>query len=408
MKILHILETSVPDLAGYTIRAKYIVVNQLKSGLEPVVVTSPFFKGGEADVREENINGIKYYRTNFIKRPFGGGRLSRYMSRYRMVGEYKAALLAIARAEAPDILHAHSSYTNGHAANYVSARTGIPSIYEMRTLWGESAVVEDGLRPGSLKYRMLWRLELDAARRANGVITISEGIKEAIAARGIDRGKISILPNGVDTSLFPPVDKDRGLAAKHRLDGAFVIGYIGSIRKLEGLKYLVEAFREIHRERPTARLLVVGDGPERDAVERLARRLLAPGSYTFTGTVPHKDILSYYSLIDVFVFPRIDARINRTVTPLKPLEAMSAGKVCVGSNVGGLEELIRDGFNGLIFRAEDSDDLAAKITGLIEDRDLYSRLRSNGMEWVRAEREWSVLIPIYMEIYRKILEKGAS
>lgn len=406
MKILHVLETSIPDLVGYTIRAKYIVENQKKHGMDPVVVTSPFFKGEYRGARKENINNITYFRTNHIKRPESNmNKIVSYLTRAKMMNRYKRSVLEIVQNEKPDIIHAHSSYTNGLAANYASAQTGIPSIYELRSLWGESAVVDEGLRADSLKYRMIWRLELKAIQNATRVIAISEGIKREIVSRGISDGEIDILPNGVDTGIFQPRDKDGQLLAKYGLKDHFVIGYIGSIRKLEGLKYLIKAFREINKNEPRTILLIVGEGPERSSLQDMSKELGIADKIIFTGKVPHDEILNYYSVIDVFVFPRINAKINQAVTPLKPLEAMSMGKVCIGSNVGGLMELIKDGYNGLLFECEDEHALADKVIQLMNDHALYNKLRLKGMEWVGKERDWDVLIPRYKEIYQKIMNK---
>ncbi|RJQ55307.1 MAG: glycosyltransferase [Nitrospiraceae bacterium] len=404
MKILHVLETSIPDLAGYTIRAKYIVENQKKHGINPVVVTSPFFKGGGLQTGKENINGITYFRTNHIRRPEKDmNKVASYLTRVKMLNMYKKAVLEIVQSEKPDIIHAHSSYTNGLAANYASAKTRIPSIYELRSLWGESAVVDEGLKPDSLKYRMIWRLEMKAIQNASGVIAISEGIKREIVSRGIPGAKIDILPNGVDTGNFRPAEKDDELLARFGLEDHLVIGYIGSIRKLEGLKHLIKAFREINLREPMTVLFIVGEGTEKNNLEVMSKELGLTGKVIFTGRVPHDEILNYYSVIDVFVFPRINAKINQAVTPLKPLEAMSMGKVCIGSNVGGLMELITDGYNGLLFECENEDALVDKIMRLMKEPALYEKLKANGMKWVREEREWKVLTPRYEEIYEKLI-----
>jgi len=405
MKILHVLETSLPNLVGYTIRAKYIVENQRLHGLDPVVVTSPFFRNGNPEIRLEEINEIKYYRTNHIRKPDSkGNKMVSLWTRFRMIQRYKKAVLDIAKKEKPDIIHAHSSYTNGHAANYVSRKLGIPSIYELRSLWGESAVVEDGLSPNSFKYKMVWMLELRAMKEATRVIAISQGIKDEIVLKGIDAGKIDIVPNGVDTTIFQPQEKDTQLLNELRLDDAFVVGYIGSIRKLEGLSLLLNAFQMINQKNPKIKVLIVGNGPERKALQEKAQGLNLQG-VVFTGEIPHSEILKYYSAIDLFVFPRINAKINQAVTPLKPLEAMAVGKVCLCSNVGGLTELIKDDYNGMVFNIGDADDLAYKILSISADKVKYTGLRKNGLDWVIRERDWSALIPRYREIYKNALEE---
>lgn len=405
MKVLHVLETSIPHLAGYTIRSKYIVEHQKKHGIEPVVVTSPFFRGKTAGGKREEIGGTRYYRTNHIRKPDAGqNKILSYWTRFRMLEKYRREVLEIALEEKPDIIHAHSSYTNGQAANFVSRRMGVPSIYELRSLWGEAAVVENGLKPGSMKYRTVWNLELAAMKGAAEVIAISEGIRNEIVKRGISPRVIDIIPNGVDTSVFSPRDRDPGIVREHDLKDSFVIGYIGSIRKLEGLSLLLEAYRTVKREVGQTSLLIVGDGAERDALCRTAREL-GLDDVVFTGNVPHDDIRGYYSVIDLFVFPRIDAMINQAVTPLKPLEVMAAGKVCLCSDVGGLTEMVRDGYNGMVFNTGDAADLARKILSICNDRKRYDMLAANSIDWVKNERDWALLIPKYMKIYQKVIER---
>lgn len=401
MKVLHVLETSVPELVGYTVRGRYIVAHQRRLGLEPVVVTSPFFQGATGQDTEV-IDGITYYRSNHIRRPNKEQqKLAAYWTRFQMLRRYREFVAEIARREHPDVIHAHSSYTNGLAARHASQRAGIPFVYELRTLWGESAVVEDNLAPNSLKYQAVWRLELGVMRKANRVVAISQGIRDAIVERGIDPQKIDIVPNGVDTGIFVPQSADEELAKILGLTGCFVVGFIGSLRRLEGLDLLVEAFRAIWRQEPRARLLIVGDGPERSRIEALARDVGLDEVIRCTGLVPHGDVLRYYSLMDILVYPRIDARINHTVTPLKPLEAMAMGKVCLASDVGGLKELVEDRVTGLLFSRGDAADLADKILLLAADQNLRDRLALHGQVAVRKGREWSVIASRYADIYRR-------
>jgi len=401
MKVLHVLETSAPELVGYTIRGQYIVKHQRRSGLEPLVVTSPFFRGADGQ-RTDDIDGVQYFRSNHIPRPDKTqARPGAYWTRMNMVRRYREFVAEVARSQRADIIHAHSSYTNGIAARYASKRLGIPFVYELRTLWGERAVVEDGLSPTSIKYRLVWHLELGVMRRANMVVAISRGIQDAIAERGIDVGKVVIVPNGVDTEVFVPRPPDGSLVEALDLAGCFVVGFIGSLGRLEGIALLIEAFGEVRRRQSRARLVIVGEGPER---ERLGKLVAAAGLsevVRFTGLVPHDQILRYYSVMDVLVYPRIDARINQTVTPLKPLEAMAMGKTCLASDVGGLKELVDDGVTGTLFARGDVRDLTEKILLLGSDRDLRDRLSARAQVAVRRDREWSAIASRYADIYRR-------
>ena len=374
--------------------------HQRRLGLNPLVVTSPFFRGAD-DRRTDDIEGVRYFRSNHIPRPDKTkGRLAAYWTRVNMVRRYREYVAEVARSERPDIIHAHFSYTNGIAARYASKRLGIPFVYELRTVPGGGAVVEDGLDSKSLKYWMVWRLELGVARRANMAIAISRGIRDAIVERGVNPEKVVIVPNGVDTEVFVPRPTDLALAESLDLTGCFVVGFIGSVRRLEGLALLIEAFKEVHRREPRARLLIVGEGPERHRLVASAADAGLGNVVRFTGLVPHDEILRYYSVMDVLAYPRIDALINQIVTPLKPLEAMAMGKVCLASDVGGLKELIDDGVTGVLFERENVRDLTEKILLLASDRELRHRLSSQALVIVRRDREWSAIVSRYSDIYR--------
>lgn len=403
MKVLHVLESSIPDTGGYTIRAHAIVDYQRRLGLEPVVVTSPLFPARDSVVTLEHYDGVPHYRTNRIPAPASTrSKLQSYGVRAMMLTRYRRAVLEIARRERPDVLHAHSSYTNAYAALLAARRLGLPLLYEVRTLWGESAVVEDGLRPDSWKHQFIWHLELGAMRRAGLVVPICRGIREELIRRGIPPGKLEVVPNGVDSSRFTPGLRDAARARSMGLDGCFVIGFVGSIRRLEGLATLLAAYGICRSQRSRIGLVIVGDGPERKALEAQALRLGLPG-VLFTGNVPHAEVSAWYSVMDILVYPRIKAVINERVTPLKPLEAMALGKVCLGSDVGGLIELIRDGETGVVFRSGDPGNLAAAVLALMDDRTRLERLGRAALEFVRRERDWSAIVPRYRDLYARLV-----
>jgi PEP-CTERM/exosortase A-associated glycosyltransferase len=409
VKVLHVLESSIPDTGGYTIRARAIVDFQKRSGLEPAVVTGPIFPSKNPSVTLEHFDGVPYYRTNHIPAPASAkSKLASYGLRAMMFSRYRRAVLDIAERERPDVIHAHSSYANAYAAFPAARRLGIPLVYEVRTLWGESAVIEDGLRHNSLKHRLVWQLELGAMRGADLVVPIARGIRSELVRRGIPSSKLEVVPNGVDSTRFIPGVRDAARALAAGVDGSFVLGFVGSIRRLEGLTTLLAALAICRGQGRNMRLVVVGEGPERKVLQAEAERLGLTG-VTFTGNVPHTDVASWYSIMDVLVYPRMRAVINERVTPLKPLEAMALGKVCVGSDVGGLTELIHDGETGVVFRADDAGDLAAKLMGLMDDRSRMERLRHTALEFVRRERDWRSIVPRYLELYNRIISvKGAS
>ncbi|MBS0394293.1 MAG: glycosyltransferase [Proteobacteria bacterium] len=403
MKVLHVLEKSLPDTGGYTIRARAILEQQRRDGLDPVVVTSPLMPLPDSSVRSEVLFGIRHHRTSYIPTPAQAPhKLASYAYRVSMMRRYRAAVMEIVAAERPDVIHAHSSYLNPLASLPAARRFGLPLVYEVRTLWGESAVVEDGLDTQSWKYKMVWWLELKAMRQADAVVPIARAIQDELARRGIDAAKMTVVPNGVDSGRFVPRARDEERARTYGLQGKFVVGFIGTMRRLEGLSTLVEAYAALGARRSQIALVLVGDGPDRPDLLRLAQRL-GLGEILFTGNVPHEEVASWYSVMDVVVYPRIRATINERVTPLKPLETMALGKVCIASDVGGLLELVRDDETGVIFAAGDAPALARAITALADDPRRLERLGAAGLEYVRRERDWSAIIPRTRQLYEQLI-----
>jgi glycosyltransferase involved in cell wall biosynthesis len=218
----------------------------------------------------------------------------------------------------------------------------------------------------------------------------------------VSADKISVVPNGVDTSVFVPREPDAKLAARLGLTGKMVFGYISTIRRLEGVEYLVKAMPEIVKSIPNAGCLIVGDGDYAPQLRALVNQLGLQNKVILTGRVHHEEILAYYSLIDVFVVPRPNFRVNNLVTPLKPLEAMSMAKPLLVSGVGGLTELVQDGQTGLIFKPEDIGDLAAKATALGQSSELRERLGEEARRYVVRECDWTSVIGVYQERAMKL------
>ena len=177
-------------------------------------------------------------------------------------------------------------------------------------------------------------------RRAAGIVTLSETMREDILARGgISPEVVTVVPNAVDIAGFTPGPRDEALAQTLGIEpDETVIGYISSFTSYEGIVYLIEAAALLRERGRKVRLLLVGDGEDRANLEAAAERtgLAADGGVIFTGRVPHREIARYYRTIDVFVVPRTNDRVSQLVTPLKPYEAMAMEKALVVSAVGAL------------------------------------------------------------------------
>jgi len=395
MKILHILDHYKPHFSGYVFRTASILKNQRELGLEPVLVTSP--KHGTVDHPLDEIDGMRVYRTiatDFGRFPF--------IREQRLMAALGKRIGEAIEAERPDVIHAHSPSLNAMPALKEARRHGIPMVYEVRAFWEDAAVDHGTFAEGSLKYRVSRHLETEVFRKADAIFTICEGLRGDIAARGIPAEKITIIPNCVDADAFAPLARDAELADQLGATGKRVFGFIGSFYNYEGLELLLESFARALDAGMDAKLLLVGGGPEFEAVKRKAEELGLAGPVIITGKVPHEEVNRYYSLIDVLVYPRLSMRLTELVTPLKPLEAMAMGKVVAGSDVGGIKELVTHGHDGFLFRAGDQNALSRQLKELADDGRNLSEISVNAMRTVREKHDWRKAVERYLPVYERL------
>ena len=396
MRILHVLDHSLPLHSGYAFRTAAILREQRRLGWDTYQLTGPK-QGGGADVQAEVIDGIQFLRT-----PSTGALLSRIpvARELAQMAATTARLQEIARLIKPDVLHAHSPVLNALPAIRVARRLGIAVIYEIRGFWEDAAVDHGTNRLGGPRYRLTRALETFALHRVDHVTTICEGLRTDIVGRGIPESKVTVVPNAVDISGFPyGTEPDTALKRELGLDGKLIIGFIGSFYAYEGLDLLLGALPIIVDRIPNVCVLLVGGGPQEQALRTLATELGVNSMVLFAGRVPHQEVQRYYSIVDVFAYPRHRMRLTELVTPLKPLEAMAQGRLLVASDVGGHKELIKDGETGMLFEAGNKQSLADTIVRLLEMRDGWPRLREQGRQFVERERTWAQSVTRYRTVF---------
>jgi PEP-CTERM/exosortase A-associated glycosyltransferase len=391
LRVLHVLDHSIPLHSGYTFRTLSILREQRRLGWETFHLTSP--KHTAPSAPEEEVDGWKFYRTAAAAAPKfnvpGAGE-------FALMGQVERRLLEVARAVKPHLIHAHSPVLNAVPAQRVGKRLGIPVVYEVRAFWEDAAVDHGTTTEGSMRYRVTRGIETHALKKAAHVFTICEGLRSDIVARGLSPDKVTVIPNAVDIDAFAVGgEADPVLRRQLGLDGHDVIGFIGSFYAYEGLDLLLDALPRLLQRQPGARVLLVGGGPQDAALKAQAERLGLKDKVVFTGRVPHDQVQRYYDLVDVLAYPRHSMRLTELVTPLKPLEAMAQGRVLVASNVGGHRELIRHGETGWLFPAGQADALADLLADVLGRRDSWPAIRAAGRTFVEAERNWRTSVSNY-------------
>lgn len=397
MRILHVLDHSIPLHSGYTFRTRSILREQQALGWETFHLTGSKQGGGVAPTLEEDVDGLHFYRT-----PRSDGMLSKLpvLNQKEVIDGLEKRLCEIIPHIKPDVLHAHSPSLNAVAALRAGKKFGIPVVYEVRAFWEDAAVDHGTAKEHGLRYKLTRALETYALKNANAVTTICEGLRKDIVARGIAADKVTVIPNAVDIDKFAVGGvADLDLKRKLGLQDMRLIGFIGSFYAYEGLDVLLRAVPAMLLKQPDLRVLLVGGGPQDAQLRQLAKDLHIADKVVFTGRVPHEQVQQYYDLLDVLVYPRLSMRLTDLVTPLKPLEAMAQGRVLAASDVGGHLELIEHGKTGVLFKADDPHSLAENVGALLAAQEQWPALRANGRHFVETERNWPISVARYKKIY---------
>lgn len=333
--VLHVLTNSLPhSTGGYAIRSHEILKAQAEIGLSPSAITRlgyPVSVGKMPAGAFELVDAIQYARVLPTFYPL------RFAKQVRL---YADCIAREAEERGASVLHTTTPWPNAAATSLAAAKLGIPWVYEVR---GEPEATWAAYQPAesqpeqSAYFHAARAKEEEAMRAAAAVVVLSQTSKEAIQARGV-HGRIVVVPNAIDAgSPAKRIDQEE---ARHvlKLPQRRYVGAVSSVVEYEGFDTLI---RSLHRLPRDVAVLLVGDGTYLPALKRLAATERLADRVVFAGRQPTTQIAPWYCALDVFVSPRVDTPVTRTVTPMKTLQAHAFGIPVVASDLPALREVTR-------------------------------------------------------------------
>ncbi|MET8452657.1 glycosyltransferase family 4 protein [Streptomyces sp. NPDC005209] len=400
-RVLHVVTNSLPfKHAGYTVRTQKLAEAQRTAGLDPHVVTRigfPVAQGVLDASALQTVGEVPQHRLLPAWLPYGQGPL------LNRNAELAGRLVERLR---PAVLHAATDHGNGRVALALRESYRLPVVYEVRGFLEETWLTQrPGRGPQDSVYRTRRALETHCMREADLVLTLGAAMKAEIVGRGVPEERVLIVPNAVDEMfLAPPPD---GAPVRARLGIApdeFVVGTVSSLTPHEGIGTLLHAGAELRRRKIPLRLLIVGEGPERAALERQAARLglLDDRVALFTGRVPHAQVRDFHAVLDVFAVPRTDERVCRLVTPLKPVEAMASGLPVAASDLTAMRELVESGVNGQLILPGSPLAWADALEILLYSQKRRLECGAAARALVARERTWDRVARTTREAYRAL------
>jgi len=355
---------------------------------ENVFVYTSKLKGTKA---QEVLEGMKIYRTDVstYKMPLI------YPPPFVIAPKVKKEIQELDEKFDFDIFHLHGRWypSFDFVAKYAKSKRKLfmLTLHEARPV---------GISPlitflGTLFDAAYGKKVLGAADR---LIAVCKFVKEDIAKYGINKGKIEVIYNGVDTGFFKPSKKTFKEKYSDRFDVLLV--FVGRLIQQKGLPYLIDAMAEIVREYPRTGVLITGRGKEKEKLEARVRNLALDKNIVFSGFIPEEQLPNLYSSADIFVLPSL-----WEVLPIALLEALACGAPLLVSDAGGNPEVVENGINGFTFKRRDTQGLAEKIRMMIDDEKTRKRMGKKSREIAVKKFDWEQIAKRTMECYRESHEE---
>ena len=399
-RVLHLVTDALPTTsAGYTIRTHEIALAQREAGLDPHVATRtgyPVTQGRIDGRRLVELDGVPYHRLLPWRMP----------SQAAFTNSSLELAAGLTRQLRPAVLHAASNYANARLALALRERYSLPVVYEVRGFWEDtwlSRYPDNDKLASSELYQRNREVETQCMLAADLVVTLGEAMRDEIVARGVPAEKIEIVPNAVSAEFLKALPDAATLREELGIKpDEPVVGEVTSLVPHEGIGTLLEATAILRARGVPARALIVGDGPERAALQRQAARAGLAGAAVFTGRVPAAKVRQFHALLDVFVVPRTPDRVCQLVTPLKPVEAMASGLCVVTSEVKALTEIVKHEVTGMQTVPQDPVSLADCLEHLLYSPDIRKKLGDNAREWAARDRTWAQNAARYRDAYARL------
>lgn len=284
----------------------------------------------------------------------------------------------------PDIVHAQ---TVGMGIPGYFAKTFLKKPY---LIWGHGSEVYYPMLV--IKFIYIFKLVL---KNADAVIALTEDMKKAI--KKIYNRDVLVIPNGIDLEKFKDLSKVTLRKGWKIEDEEKILTFVGTLRPFKGVEYLIRAMKIIRQKNADARLMLVGNGENREKLEKLVKELILEEYVRFIGKVQNEEVPEYMVASDIFILPSLSEGFPVTV-----LEAMASGLPIIVTRVRGLQEIIKDGENGFLVEPKNPEQIAEKVLMLLEDEELRERISRNNKKRVN-DYSWESIVERVEEVYQSYL-----
>ena len=349
-------------------------------------------------VSRETVDGVRVVRVWTFLAP-NRGVVRRSLNYWSFMKTAGTAALFVAR---PDVVIATSpQFFCGWAGAFAAWARRRPFVLEIRDLWPESIRTVGALRAGPLLRALSW-LERRLYASADRIVTVGDGYRRQLVARGVAPERISVIPNGVDLAAFAPREPPADVRRRYGIEGAFVCAYAGTIGLACGLDVVLRAARLLRaRGRRDVRFLLAGDGAVRADLERQAREA-GLAEIVFTGRLGKEEMPGILAASDACLVHLRKKELFQTVLPSKIFEAAAMARPVILGVEGDAAALVRAAGAGLCIEPENETQLAEAVERLAAQPELAREFGRNGRERIAPRFDFDHLASEYRALLERV------
>lgn len=365
-----------------------------------VTVLAPHYPGAE---KKEIMSGMQVcrFRYFFEKLEILAGstgilptlkhnRLYYLLVPFFLTGQLLSLLLLCHRLK-PDVLHAHWLIPQGLMAFIAEKVTGIPYI-----------VTAHGADVFGLRGTVFRRLKRMIVRRARAVTVVSKALSDALQEIYALHSPVKIIPMGVCSRTFSPDRKESALKEKYGIHGPFLL-YVGRLTEKKGVGFLIESMTRVIQEFPACKLLIIGSGELKDVLTQKVEELRLLDNVIFLGALSNQEIPPFYATADLFIGSSIQTEEGDTEGfGLTFVEAAMSGCMIVGSDVGGISDIIKDNETGFLVPEKDSKAIADRVIYCLQNMERVKGIRERARKRCIDQYDFQVIARRYSELLQKI------
>ncbi|MDD2468476.1 MAG: glycosyltransferase [Desulfobulbus sp.] len=362
-----------------------------------VTVHTPHYPGSRTS---EQMGGMHIHRFRYFFAPYerlaGGQGIVSKMRRNKLYSlllpfflfsQFFSLILLVSKLH-PDLIHAHWLIPQGFWAVVAKKLFKIPVI-----------ITAHGADVFSLRTPAVIRAKQWIVKNADRIVTVSSALADVLRADTQCPLRPDIIPMGVDASLFCSEKMSRSIRGQYGINGPFLL-FVGRLTEKKGVGYLIDAMSMVIKDFPSAKLLIIGHGElEQELLEQVKLRDLED-IVLFAGGIANAQLPSYYATADLFIGPSVQVKFGDSEGfGVTFVEAAMSSFLVIGTTVGGIEDIIKDGVTGYLVPPGDSNALAAKIVEVLADLNNHENMEKEARNEATVKFDWSLIAARYRDAY---------